>query len=118
MEPSHRTDEDRRSDDGQMRTIIHLMNSQHETTRAMIGDTREHLEAKIDFLSTQFKDEIPTGHGVYHRRLIEDAARRQARIDAAQQGGIRWAAGIALGVLAAWASGAYHGVAKVLGWER
>jgi hypothetical protein len=112
MEPSHRNEEDRRIDDSRMRAIMGLMNAQHETTRTMIGDTRTHLDGKIDFLASQFKSEIPNGHGDYHRKLIEDAARRQARIEAAAHGGIRWAVGIGLGVLAAWSLES-DGVGKV-----
>ena len=106
------------ADDSRMKTVMDMMSSQHETTRQMIDLRSRHIDEKLDFLSTQFKDEIPSGHGEYHRKLIEVAARRQGRIDAAHQGGIRWAAGFALAILAAWASGAYHTIAKALGWEK
>lgn len=90
--------QDRRHDDSKLNYIMELMSTNHESTVSMIMGNRRHSDAKFSELIKRMDSEIPEGHGIYHRKLIEEAARRQAMQDAIKHKVLGW---IAVGILSA-----------------
>lgn len=105
--------QDRRSDDGRLASLMDTMNTHHGTMVSLLNSNREHFDQRVNDLVSRFDKEVPDGHGVYHRKLIEEAARRQALQDAMRHKVLTWVLGAVLTALSAYAAGAWHQVVKV-----
>lgn len=107
--------QDRRADDGRLSSLMDTMNMHHRTMVTLLTQNKDHLDQRVNDLVSRFDREIPEGHGMYHRKLIEEAAKRQAMRDAMRHKVLVWAVGAILTAVSAyftglgqWASRTWH----------
>lgn len=107
--------QERRQNDSQFGALLDLMSTHHRTMVSMLDQNREHMDQKLETLTTRFDEEIPLGHGIYHRKLIEETARRQALRDAMRNRVAAWALGTLLTIVSGywigagkWVSNTWH----------
>lgn len=111
--PNDSFQQDRRSDDGRLASLMDTMNMHHHTMVALLTQNKEHFDQRVNDLASQFAKEIPEGHGIYHRKLIEEAARRQALRDAMRHKVLAWVVGAILASVSAYASGIWHHAVRI-----
>jgi len=89
-----------------------MMTAHHTTTIGLLNQNRAHSDQRFEDLVSRFDREIPDGHGVYHRKLIEEAARRQALRDAMRHKVMVWVLGAVLTAVSAYFADVGKVVAK------